>query len=289
MTISPLAILSDAREHGYLVGSFSPRYVDMIKPVLLAGQRKRSPLFLQISQMELERKGIAVEQFAQAFEREMKDHAIDVPVVLHLDHTTDTALIRRSIEAGFRSVMIDASLKPFAQNVAQTVEIIEYAHARGVFVEGELGRIEASNQQETENADELYTVPAEAEEFCRLTGVDYLAVSIGTVHGVYRNKTPKLRVDILRDIRLLTDTHLVMHGGSGLPLDEVRKTYGLVSKMNIATDLELAMLAALCEADPLTQQEFSLRSATQLTLAQEAVARTVEAKISVELSSAQKA
>jgi len=242
-------VLSSAEREGYAVGSFSPRTTAMIKPVLCAGQALRSPLIVQISQKELARYQVTPRRFAEELFAQLEQEHITVPIVLHLDHTREIAIIQDAMAAGFTSVMIDASEKPLDENIMITRQVVEYAHGRGVSVEAELGRIGTTDFVETENDEELYTKPEEAELFVRETGVDALAVSVGTAHGVYTVRQPKVDLPRLRAIRMLTPVHLVLHGGSGVPAEMMQAAIQLegggVSKVNIATDLELAALAAL--------------------------------------------
>lgn len=234
----------------YAVGSFSPRYQKMIRPILEAAQENRSPAIVQISSKELTRYGIVPKEFAREYFMQKEALGITVPVTLHLDHTYDFQVIRQAVEAGFESVMIDASAKPFEENVAITRRVVEYAHERGVNVEAELGKIGANDQIETDVDDqELYTVPEEAVEFVERTGVDALAVSVGTAHGVYTVKQPCVQYALIREIKKQIPAYLVLHGGSGVPAEMVIRSYeiegGGISKVNIATDLELAFLEAI--------------------------------------------
>jgi fructose-bisphosphate aldolase class II len=275
--------LETAEAGRFAIGSFSPRYTPMIAAVLEAGQRSASPLIVQISQKELARYGIAPAEFGETFYAEMNARSITVPVVLHLDHTKEMGTIIEAIDAGFTSVMIDASEKPFAENVATSKEAADYAHAKGVSVEAELGMIGTTDFVETDKDEELYTDPREAAEFVRLTGVDALAVSCGTAHGVYNVRQPKIDYDRLSAIRALTPVHLVLHGGSGVPADMMRQAFRLpgggVSKVNIATDLELSLLAALGREERMTNAECKALSPERLALGREAVTRTVLEKI----------
>lgn len=238
----------------YAVGSFSPRYQKMIRPILEAAQENRSPAIVQISSKELTRYGIVPKEFAREYFMQKEALGITVPVTLHLDHTYDFQVIRQAVEAGFESVMIDASAKPFEENVAITRRVVEYAHERGVNVEAELGKIGANDQIETDVDDqELYTVPEEAVEFVERTGVDALAVSVGTAHGVYTVKQPCVQYALIREIKKQIPAYLVLHGGSGVPAEMVIRSYeiegGGISKVNIATDLELAFLEAIGAAE----------------------------------------
>lgn len=161
-----------------------------------------------------------------------------VPVALHLDHGMTIDVIKEAIDLGFTSVMIDASSEPFDVNVQKTKEIIEYAHPRGVVVEAEIGHVGSGvNYENHEETDSLYTTPAEASEFVRLTGVDSLAVSIGTAHGEYKGK-PEIKFDVLREISKTIDTPLVLHGGSSSGDTNLKRcAKNGISKINIFTDI----------------------------------------------------
>lgn len=286
-------MLETARAVGCAVGSFSPRCTPVIAPVLRAGQRTRSPLIVQISQNELGWYAVDAAEFAAEFYVQLSAQAITVPVALHLDHTRDFAVIEQAVAAGFTSVMIDASDKPLAENIAITRQVVDYAHAHGVSVEAELGRIGKADDEddvETANDEELYTDPAEARQFVDETGVDALAVSVGTVHGVYKVKQPKIDFDRLRALRAAVDIPLVLHGGSGVAPDVMRRAIALqgggVSKVNIATDLERALLAALGRASRLSNAECKALPADVLAPGLRAVEQTVEDKIVTFLQSA---
>lgn len=209
---------------------------------MAAAVAQRSPVIVQISSNELRWFELSARTFADAFYAAAR-HA-DVPVILHLDHTYDMDVIVQAIDAGFQSVMIDGSKLPFDENVRLTQEVVAYAHARGVAVEAELGSIGGADKLETGCDESLYTVPEQAEEFVQLTGCDSLAVSVGSAHGVYPVKNPRLDFDRIARIMALTDIPLVLHGGSGLPQTSVERAirmdgHGGIIKLNIATDLEL--------------------------------------------------
>src|SRR5215204_5942045 len=278
------AALAVAERQGYALGSFAPRYTAMIRPILRAAERARSPAIVQISQREMERYGVTPAAFGDAFFRALEAEGSTVPVVLHLDHTFEMPVIEAAIAAGFTSVMIDQSAAPFTDNVRVTRAVAEYAHARGVSVEAELGRIGTTDFVETENDEELYTKPDEAARFIRETGVDALAVSVGTAHGVYTVRQPKIDLGRLRAIHALTPVHLVLHGGSGIPAEMMQTAIQLegggVSKVNIATDLELAALGALGRDHYLSDSEMNALSNEQITLARVSVQQTVADKIS---------
>jgi ketose-bisphosphate aldolase len=282
-------ILEAAERDKYAVGSFSPRSTAMILPVLRAAQALRSPLIVQISQKELVRHQLTPKQFADTFYAEIQSHNITVPVALHLDHTRTFDVIQEAIAAGFTSVMMDASEKPYEENIAASRKVTEYAHPLGMSVEAELGRITTTDFVETDEDKELYTDPQEAGFFIRETGVDALAVSVGTAHGVYLVRQPKIDYERLRAIRSQTSAHLVLHGGSGVPpemiAEAVRIPGGGVSKVNIATDLELAALLALHRDTHLTDAEMNALPPDQLARARDAVEQVVRDKMSHFLSS----
>ncbi|GHF53529.1 ketose-bisphosphate aldolase [Deinococcus metalli] len=258
---SPLTdLLRPAQRDGYAVAALSARYRACVRPALEAALELRSPVIVEISQRELGWFGLSPRDFRDALEAAVRDLDFRYPLALHLDHSWEPAVIHAAIDAGFSSVMIDASAQPFEENVRQTRDIVTYAHARGVSVEAELGKLTTTDQLETEGDEALYTVPEEALEFVERTGCDALAVSIGTAHGVYPVKDPKIDFERLEAIRaLLPEVPLVLHGGSGLPAATVHRAIALpgggVSKMNVATDLENALLAAMGGLPRMTSAE----------------------------------
>lgn len=292
--VYPLKMLLEGAERGdYAVGSFSPRCTPMITPILQAGEAQRSPLIVQISQREMMWAGLRPSVFAEAFYEQVRAVKPTVPVALHLDHTWELDIIREAVESGFTSVMIDASSKELEENIAITREVVAYAHPHGVSVEAELGRIFSSDDAETESDEELYTDPAEAERFVRETGVDALAVSVGTAHGVYMVRKPKVDLARLREIRVRTPVHLVLHGGSGVPEEMMQAAIHLpgggVSKINIATDLEVALLDVLGLPKRIPNEELLTKYAQELPRGAEAVQAVVVDKMVNFLGSAGKA
>lgn len=287
-------ILKNTIAEQYAVGSFSPRYVNLIRPILEAAETCNSPAVIQISSKELKRYGITPGEFADTYFKQLKELKITVPTTLHLDHTYEIPLIMEAIEAGFESVMIDASGKPFEENVEITRQVAEYAHGKNVDVEAELGQIGANDQIETDTDDsEKYTVPTEAEIFVKKTGVDALAVSVGTAHGVYTVKQPSVQYDIIKEIRRLTPVYLVLHGGSGVPSEMVVNSYRLegggISKVNIATDIELAFLGAIGRKERGTNDWCNHLEPAALEKGRDGARRLVEDKIKNYLHSDNKA
>ena len=276
-------LLAPAQKAGFAIGAFSPRYTAMIRPVLRAAEHLQSPAIVQIAQVELRWYQLTLGEFARAFWQQINELQPSVPIGLHLDHTQDIELIKEAIALGFTSVMIDASHQPLAENIATTRQVVEYAHGNGVSVEAELGKIGTADFIESDIDEEMYTDPQEAALFVAQTGVDALAVSVGTAHGVYLVRQPKVDIERLSAIRGLTQVALVLHGGSGVPAEMVHQAIQLpgggVSKVNIATDLELGLLAELGKMERTTDAGLNQLSAVELKNGAKAVQAVVEEKI----------
>jgi ketose-bisphosphate aldolase len=276
-------VLDKADGRGYAVGAFSARYTPFITPILRAAEATRSPVIVQIAQIEMQWYDLKLAEFAQQFWAQIEAVKPTVPVCLHLDHTQSFEVIQEAIGLGFSSVMIDASAQELEGNIATTCKVVEYAHAHGVSVEAELGRIGTTDHMETEDDEELYTHPEEAAYFVQQTHVDALAVSVGTAHGQYLVKQPKIDLPRLKAIRALTPVHMVLHGGSGTPAgmihDAICLPGGGISKVNIATDLELALLAELGRKERLTDAGLRALPSADIERGQQAVQKTAEDKI----------
>lgn len=278
------SLLADATKKQYAVGSFSARYTKLIKPIIQAAINTNSPAIVQLSEKEVIRHKVGIQEFAEEFYRVVNELNPQIPLALHLDHTKTLSVIEEAMDAKFTSVMIDASEMNFEDNVAVTKKVVAMAHPRGITVEAELGKIGTTDFVETDTDEELYTEPKEALEFIQATNVDCLAVSVGTAHGVYNEvKQPKVNYNIIRQINELTATPLVLHGGSGVPSEMVstaaKMPEGGVSKVNIATDLELEMLKVVGKEGHLTEAEFNSYSDEVIEKSQEAVQKLVEDKI----------
>ena len=242
-----LANLSDVllpaqREH-YAVGLFNTIDTDMLEAVISAAEELRAPVIIGTAEVLLpygELKLIAPSLRAAA-------ERARVPVVLHYDHGLTFARCMEALKLGFTSVMFDGSAGDAAENIAATREMVRIAHAMGATVEGELGHVGQADTGDNAATDR-YTTPVEAVSFADATGVDALAVAIGTAHGAYKMK-PRLDLERLRAIRAAVDVPLVLHGGSGLSDDDFRSTIREgIAKVNIFTDLCLAGEAAMKEA-----------------------------------------
>ncbi len=253
--VSPIEMLRAAREGRYAVGAFNAVDYMTIEAVVHEAQARRAPVIVQTSSGVIKRFGV------RALAAMARDIAADttVPVALHLDHGTDAAVIRQAIACGYPSVMIDASKHPFDENVRRTAEIVQAAHAAGVAVEGEVGVVAGVEDDIVIKADKaIYTTPEEAVEFQRRTGVDFLAAAIGTAHGFYK-VAPRLDIDTLVALRENTDFPLVIHGGTGLPEDVVRKLVASGgSKFNLSTQIKQTYIDAMDEYIQAHRQEYDI-------------------------------
>lgn len=260
MLTSLADVLRCAQKGGYAVPAFDCVEDLMVRTILETCERLRCPAILMgLPGPDLEGNGFA---YVSGLIRAVAPHH-PIPVVLHLDHATEIDDIRRAVDAGFTSVMIDGSCRPFAENVALTRAAVEIAHPHRVSVEAELGHVGGSDVENTRYAESVLTEPDEARRFVAETGVDALAVSIGTSHGIYRS-LPKLDLAQLQAIRAATDVPLVLHGGSGTPADQLQAAvrHG-ITKLNIYADNRIAMARGLQESaarqsrpDPLPRDLF---------------------------------
>lgn len=228
-------VLKQAQKEHYGVGLFNTTDTDMLEAVIAAAEELNSPVIVGTAEVLLpygELKLIAPAVLAAA-------KRAKVPVVMHYDHGLTFDRCMEALSLGFSSVMFDGSAGDYDKNIADTKEIVKIAHSLGASVEGEIGHVGQAATEDNLSTD-MYTTPEEAEAYVKATGVDALAVAIGTAHGVYKTK-PQMNLTRLQEIRARIDTPLVLHGGSGLTDDDFRNTikYG-IAKMNIFTDLCLA-------------------------------------------------
>jgi fructose-bisphosphate aldolase class II len=203
-----------------------------------------------------------------------------VPLFLMLDHSDSVETCAECIDNGFSLVMFDGSALPFDENVRRTREVVRVAHARGVLVEAEIGRLPGREEHlDVKEMDALLTDPREAKEFWEQAGADLLAISFGTAHGFYKSQ-PRLNLDVIRATRKLTDAPLVMHGGTGVPDEDVRAAIGCgVKKVNIGTELKHAYATSLRETLARLEKEIDPRKI--LGPAREAVQKAVEGRLTV--------
>lgn len=242
MLVTLKEILDGAEQRGCAIGAFNAPNLTSARAAIAAAEALSQPVILMYAQVHedmgicrLEEMGPILLGFA--------DRAC-VPVCVHLDHGSSFEYLRRAIDMGFSSVMYDGSALPFEENVRNTKRVIEWAHAAGCSVEAEIGTMSVSENGENA-AEDVYTVPADAERFVNLTSVDALACAFGTVHGFYRT-APQLDFDRLSEIHTRIGIPVVMHGGSGVNHDDYRKVIRCgVRKVNYYTYLSKAGAAAV--------------------------------------------
>jgi fructose-bisphosphate aldolase, class II len=232
------AILDVANEHGFAVPAFNISDWAMFKGIVEISEEMNAPLIVGIHPDEV--RHIGRELITGIIER---SHNSSVPIAIHWDHGATYEQILQAVQYGFTSVMIDGSLKPFEENIAITRKVTDSAHVLGVSVEGELGTIGGNDSYAEAGAAEIiYTDPDDAVTFVEQTGVDSLAVAIGTFHGFYPvHLKPELKLDLLKEIKSRVQIPLVLHGGSGNPDDEIREAARIgINKINISTDIKVA-------------------------------------------------
>jgi tagatose 1,6-diphosphate aldolase GatY/KbaY len=242
--VSSTPLLQAARQNGYGIGAFNVHTLEMLQAVVEAAEETDSPLILQSTVGTVKHLGAdyLVAAATTAANRSR------VPIALHLDHCTDFAMIVRCIRAGYTSVMIDASMHPFEENVAQTKRIVDIAQAAGVNVEAELGRVGGVEDEIAVNEnDALLADPHDCARFLELTHVPTLAPAVGTAHGIYKGD-PNIDFERIRSVADMVSVPLVLHGGSGIPEEQVKRCVLLgMSKMNIATEIRIVFSHAIKE------------------------------------------
>lgn len=296
--VSTKEMFKKAYSGGYAVGAFNVNNMEIIQGITEAAKEENAPLILQVS--------AGARKYANhTYLMKLVEAALietNLPICLHLDHGDSFELCKSCIDGGFTSVMIDGSHFPFKDNIELTRKVVEYAHPRNVTVEAELGKLAGVEDEVKVSADNaLYTDPSEVEEFVTKTGVDSLAIAIGTSHGAFKFKgIPKLRFDILDEVsRRLPNFPIVLHGASsvmpeyveminkfggnmpgaqGVPEDLLRKAASLaVCKINIDSDLRLAMTAMIRKSFVEDPANFDPRK--YLAPARDAIKQVVRHKI----------
>ncbi|MBC1979241.1 ketose-bisphosphate aldolase [Listeria marthii] len=238
MLVNMKQLLEVAKENKFAVGAFNVADSNFLRVVVEEAEKNNAPAIIAVHPTELD---FTKDDFFQYVLARIKNSP--VPFVLHLDHGDNMADVMRAVRCGFSSVMIDGSLLPFEENIRVTKEVVDVCHKLGVSVEGELGTIgKTGNSIEGGVSEIIYTKPEEAEEYISRTGVDTLAVAIGTAHGIYpKDKEPKLRLDILKEIQALVNIPLVLHGGSANPDAEIAAAVEIgIQKVNISSDYKYA-------------------------------------------------
>ncbi len=296
--VTTTEMFKKAYDGGYAIGAFNVNNMEIIQGIVEAATEENAPLILQVS--------AGARKYANTvYLKKMVEAAVEtsgLPIALHLDHGDSFALCKDCVDSGFTSVMIDASAHPFAENISITKQVVEYAHDHGVVVEAELGKLAGvEDDVKVDAKDASYTDPDQVQEFVEKTGVDSLAIAIGTSHGAFKFKgQPKLRFDILEEVgRRLPGFPIVLHGASsvpqeyvkiinqyggnmpgaqGVPEEMLRKAAGMaVCKINIDSDLRLAVTATIREHFALNPSHFDPRQ--YLGPARDAVRKVVRHKI----------
>ena len=299
-----------AYEGGYAIGAFNVNNMEIIQGITRAAKKHNSPVILQVS-------AGAIKYAAPVYLKAMVNAAVEetgLPIALHLDHGPDFETCKACIDMGFTSVMIDGSHLPYEENIELTKKVVEYAHAHGVVVEGELGQLAGvEDDVNVSEEDASYTKPEQVYDFVTKTGVDSLAIAIGTSHGAYKFKPgqkPQLRFDILAEIQeILPGFPIVLHGASsvdqnhikminefggempdaiGIPEDMLRKASSMaVCKINVDSDIRIAMTAALRKHLVENPKDFDPRK--YITPARDLIEAVVSHKIETVLGCANKA
>lgn len=244
MLVTGKQILDHAHENNYAVGAFNVNNMEQVQAIIEAAEETQSPVIMQASQGAIKYAGV---EYIAAMVKVAAENA-SVPVALHLDHGTDFTQIVQCIRNGFTSVMIDASKMPLEGNIETTKNIVDIAHAAGVSVEAEIGKIGGTEDDITvDERDATFTDPEEAVKLVNETGLDYLAIAVGTAHGVYKGE-PKLDFDRIVTIKEKVDIPLVLHGSSGVPEESIKKAVERgINKINIDTDIRMAFNKAVRE------------------------------------------
>lgn len=241
MYVTSKEMIYAARRGGYAVPAFNAENLEMVQAIVAAAEKMKSPVMIQTTPSTV--KYLTLRQAVAMVKAEAE--AASVPVALHLDHCESYEGVMAAIDAGYTSVMIDGSKLPYEENIAVTRRVVEEAHAKGITVEAELGTV--GGKEDGHSADIAYTDPDEALDFFTRTGVDIFAVAIGTAHGFYKGE-PKLNFELLEKLAKAIEAPLVLHGGSGVPDEMVKRTISMgINKLNIATELRAAMTEAVRE------------------------------------------
>lgn len=275
MLVTAKEMLQKAREGKYAIGAFNVENMEMVMAVLAAAEAKQSPVIMQTTPGTIKYAGVDYyyANVAVAAKRS------SVPVVMHLDHGDSFDRAMAAYRAGYTSIMIDGSKLPFEENIALTKKVVEACHPGGVYVEGELGKVGGKEDDLEGDDDNPYTDPDEAKIFVEKTGVDYLAIGVGTAHGVYKG-IPKVNTDLIATIHDMVDIPLVLHGTSGVPDEQViTAVKNGICKVNYATDLRIAFTRGVKEFMAEHPEAFDPKKYSKQGMAE--VQKYVEQKIEI--------
>lgn len=235
--VSMKEMMIKGKKEGYAIGQFNLNNLEYTQAILQAAEEEKSPVILGVSEGAARYMG-GFKTVVNMVKGLMEDFGTTVPVAIHLDHGSSFEKCKEAIDAGFSSVMIDASSKPLAENIETTKQVVEYAHARGISVEAELGVV--GGQEDDVIADGvIYADPAECKQLVDQTNIDCLAPALGSVHGPYKGE-PNLGFEEMEVISSQSDLPLVLHGGTGIPLKDIQRAISLgTSKINVNTENQI--------------------------------------------------
>lgn len=275
MLVTAKEMLQKAREGKYAIGAFNVENMEMVMAVLAAAEAKSSPVIMQTTPGTIKYAGVDYyyANVAAAAKRS------SVPVVMHLDHGDSFQRAMAAYRAGYTSIMIDGSKLPFEENIDLTKRVVDACHPGDVYVEGELGKVGGKEDDLEGDDDNPYTDPEEAKIFVEKTGVDYLAIGVGTAHGVYKG-IPKVNTDLIATIHDMVEVPLVLHGTSGVPDEQViTAVKNGICKVNYATDLRIAFTRGAKEFMAEHPEAFDPKKYSKQGMAE--VQKYVEQKIEV--------
>lgn len=275
--VSMKDMLERAVEGRYAVGQFNLNNLEFTQAILQAAKEENSPVILGVSEGAARYMG-GFKLVVAMVKALLEEYEINVPVAIHLDHGSSFEKCMEAMYAGFTSVMIDGSHYPLDQNIALTKKVVEAAHVLGISVEAELGRIGGQEDDlVVDEAQALYAIPSECEELVKQTGVDCLAPALGSVHGPYKGK-PNLGFDRMAEVQKLTGVPLVLHGGTGIPTEDIQRAISLgTAKINVNTENQIASAAAVREV--LAQKPDLYDPRKYLGPARDKIKETVKAKM----------
>ena len=277
MILSTREMLLKAQREGYAVPAFNIHNMETLQVVAETAMEMKSPVIIAGTPSTIE--DYAGPDYIKAM-AEVAANKYDIPIAIHLDHFEDVEAIKRDIDIGFKSCMIDASKKPFEENISIVKDVVEYAHRYDAVVEAELGKLGGKEDDlVVDEKDAMYTNPDDAAEFVDKTNVDSLAIAIGTSHGLYKGE-PKLDFERLKEIRSKVSIPLVLHGASDVPDELVKEAISLgICKVNVATDLKIPFADAVKKFFNENSKESDPRK--YMTPGKEAMKEIVKHKIEV--------
>ncbi|MBU8905858.1 class II fructose-1,6-bisphosphate aldolase [Desertibacillus haloalkaliphilus] len=275
--VSMKEMLDIAKAEGYAVGQFNLNNLEFTQAILQAAEEEKSPVICGVSEGAARYMG-GFKFIVNMVESLMEAYNVTVPVAIHLDHGSSFEKCVEAIHAGFTSVMIDGSHHPLEENIALTKRVVDVAHAVGVSVEAELGRIGGQEDDLiVDDAEAAYAIPSECEKLINETGVDCFAPALGSVHGPYKGE-PNLGFDRMKEINDLTGVPLVLHGGTGIPTNDIKKAISLGhAKINVNTESQLSASKAV--RDVLAEKPELYDPRKYLGPARDAIKETVQEKM----------